>query len=991
MRRLRLYIAALLLLSAPALNAQTAKLRGVVVDPTDAVMPAVNVTVYQAGKIVKAGVTNETGGFDLDLPPGSYGLEVSAPDFTRFRQEIQITPDMPPMTIMLSVAPAETVVEVRDESNSTNVSLDASLGDVVLEGDQLLDLPDNEEDLAEYLRQLALAKGGVDENVTFIIDSFRNGRLPRADQIERIIIEDNPFGADAAGGGPRIRIVTRVGSGDWRGSLGFQFSDESLNARNPRATNRPSSQSRTYNPQISGPIIPGRVSLRNLAAQRSESETEGNAILAVTPDGTVTRGIVSPTTRQSINPSFTIGINQDHRINLNLNYQTTRSINQGGQYTLAERGSESRNRNFSLQLSESMQKGRLNNEIRFQFNRTASSSTPQFDAGAYAGIYAINVADSFSGGPAQNRSNNRNKTFQIENQLRTQIGRWQINTGIDANYDSRFNSAENNYVGTFEFAGLHDYCYAHFLAFGFYNGVNCQATQALVDEANANGVPPRFINSSGQEVLITGAPTLFTKRSGDPTMSVSQGEIAAYFEATWRATQRLQMRMGLRYQAQQHLRDYNNLGPRLDFRYQLRPTTVINTGGGIIYNGDGFSIGNWENLLRNDGTARQFETRITNPSFAPWNVPPDLGAGAALQTTTVRTRASDYVAAYNIRTQVGVDQRITQGQSISVRYDFNRGLHQSRTRNINAPLPGLGVRPDPTRGNIYQYESTGTSRSHNLSISTRRNFGFLVDDVEQRPRLNLNINGSYTLGWAWDNQGTPSDNYNLALDWGRSSNDQRHRVQGQIQIRYQPWNAQLTLSPSWNSGRPYNITTGRDDNGDGQINDRPAGVARNSGQGPSNYSLNMTLSKTFFLRRSQPAGQANNNANPALNAFAEPQRGGGGGGGFGGGGRGGDGFPGGGDFGGRGGRGGEFGDGGFRGGNFPEDIEALIAQRGRGGRGRGNNNDGPRIQLSISVQNVLNHPQRSIQSGVLTSPFYGQITGSGARSIRLNLQFQDLF
>ena len=51
------------------------------------------------------------------------------------------------------------------------------------------------------------------------------------------------------------------------------------------------------------------------------------------------------------------------------------------------------------------------------------------------------------------------------------------------------------------------------------------------------------------------------------------------------------------------------------------------------------------------------------------------------------------------------------------------------------------------------------------------------------------------------------------------------------------------------SGRPYTVTTGRDDNGDSRALDRPAGVGRNSLQGPGYLGLNLRWSKSFPLQR----------------------------------------------------------------------------------------------------------------------------------------------
>jgi hypothetical protein len=44
------------------------------------------------------------------------------------------------------------------------------------------------------------------------------------------------------------------------------------------------------------------------------------------------------------------------------------------------------------------------------------------------------------------------------------------------------------------------------------------------------------------------------------------------------------------------------------------------------------------------------------------------------------------------------------------------------------------------------------------------------------------------------------------------------------------------------SGLPYNITTGRDDNADTVSNDRPAGVTRNTGRGRAQVDLGLRLS-----------------------------------------------------------------------------------------------------------------------------------------------------
>jgi hypothetical protein len=57
----------------------------------------------------------------------------------------------------------------------------------------------------------------------------------------------------------------------------------------------------------------------------------------------------------------------------------------------------------------------------------------------------------------------------------------------------------------------------------------------------------------------------------------------------------------------------------------------------------------------------------------------------------------------------------------------------------------------------------------------------------------------------------------------------------------------LTGSVAANSSRPYTITTGKDDNGDTQVNDRPPGVKRFSANGPGFFSVDFNISKALFL------------------------------------------------------------------------------------------------------------------------------------------------
>ncbi len=61
----------------------------------------------------------------------------------------------------------------------------------------------------------------------------------------------------------------------------------------------------------------------------------------------------------------------------------------------------------------------------------------------------------------------------------------------------------------------------------------------------------------------------------------------------------------------------------------------------------------------------------------------------------------------------------------------------------------------------------------------------------------------------------------------------------------------LGVGLSLYSGKPVNITTGGDENHDGILNDRPAGIARNTMPGPGLIGLDMNLSHDFPLSKAK--------------------------------------------------------------------------------------------------------------------------------------------
>src|SRR5262249_35852830 len=152
--------------------------------------------------------------------------------------------------------------------------------------------------------------------------------------------------------------------------------------------------------------------------------------------------------------------------------------------------------------------------------------------------------------------------------------------------------------------------------------------------------------------------------------------------------------------------------------------------------------------------ANQTQIVIRNPSF------PDPFAGGATQTIPVslRVMSGDLVSSYTSNMSASLEKSLKPGSVISIAYDFIRGNHVYRSRNINAPLPDSLARPDPTQGNFWQLESSGLSRFSGITLGYRTQL-----------RGNVNLFTSYTFSSSHnDTDGPfsqPANNYDLHSEW----------------------------------------------------------------------------------------------------------------------------------------------------------------------------------------------------------------------------------
>jgi hypothetical protein len=197
------------------------------------------------------------------------------------------------------------------------------------------------------------------------------------------------------------------------------------------------------------------------------------------------------------------------------------------------------------------------------------------------------------------------------------------------------------------------------------------------------------------------------------------------------------------------------------------------------------------------------------------------------------------------------------GRNLPVRMDVNlipTGATLADGRPIYSTTVSAATRVDPTFNHIYVFQSIGEStyNAFTATLTRRMQNGLQAQATYTLARGtdNAPLTGTYIVGSGDD---YPSDPSNLNRDKGVTPFNQTHtlavstvyapHVSGDGAWAYFANNNQIGLIVQANSGLPFNIRSNLDLNKDGQLNDRPLGVDRNTG------SLGTLL--TFDLRYSR--------------------------------------------------------------------------------------------------------------------------------------------
>lgn len=832
----------------------SARVEGVVTDPTGSVLPGA--TVHTDDGI--RSIADSVGHFNLCIGHNTKTITVEGEGFApRTRNLPHSVIGTLRINFQLQLATASFEVHVGPDPNA--VDPDHGSGTTNLTTQDVNQLADDPDDFQRQLQMLAAGSGGQPGNATITVDGFQNASaLPPKSSIASIRVNPDLFSAEYASppfGGGRVEIFTKPGLDSFHGALFFIDSDGSFNATDPFSLTATPAGKRRYGFELSGPITRKSTDF-SLALEKRDID-EFNIVNAVTLDSegnqipfhqTVeapqrlwiasTRGDWQVTRNDTASLSFAANVN-------NL-------TNQGvGGLVLPEAGYSNLVSEYDLRFTNAWTlNANLLDQIRIGFTWKRTEQTPVSTSPS------LQVAGFFTGGGATSQNlDNRQRNLEIDDDVMLTRGRHSIKLGVQA-------------LGVF----VHDYDPDTFNGAYVFGG-------GSAPELDANNQP------TGQTTTLTpieqyqrafqnlpgGSPTTFQLTSGNPLVPFSQWQFGLYLQDTVKITQHVTLAGGLRYAFQTSPGTFANFGPRAGISWapDKKETWVLHLRAGLF--SEIFSQAYATQAYRLNGV-RQQETLVYSPNYANPLVPTP-------QSTAVSTRYQfphSFEQLPSVQVQFSIEHEFPHHWHPQASITWGGDWGVFLTKNINAPLvaSSIGSAPDPAAAllatrpftpneNIFEYQNSGHLNGNVLYLGldqhSYKRFGLHIGYVH------VNFKSDGGTGAV-----TPQSTYSTRGESSRPDWQMTNRVfvVGNLNL---PKKLQWAVQFDADTGQPYNLTTGTDSNGDGTFNDRPSygftqgpgvyntpfgllttntvngNVPRNIGTMPTLVHMDMNLSRAFAL------------------------------------------------------------------------------------------------------------------------------------------------
>ncbi|HSY91667.1 MAG TPA: carboxypeptidase regulatory-like domain-containing protein [Candidatus Binatus sp.] len=802
---------------APAADqrAATDSISGVLLDPSGAAITGAEVTLFglKADAVAHA-TTDNVGAFRLqNISTGKYTLQFHAEGFRDARIAVAVTSKRSsPIRVVMQISVETENVTVATGINVPLVSTETSENQNTnaIDRNALDRVPVFDQDyittMSRFLDDNATGTNGV----TLVVNGIEaNGPGVTPSAVQEVKINNNPYSARfSRPGRARLEIITKGGSPTYHGSVNYMFRDSVFDASNAFAVVKPPESREYFEGSVTGPV--GHSKRTSFLLSLDEDILDQQDIIdprAIAAAESVGLGPFAQTVPNPTHHFFGSGrifhdfVNGDQFwIGYSYEHRSAENQNAGGT-TLPSAATDTRFLEHEVNVSYLHQfSPHWLNQARFLVGH--------FDSPVVSVVPDAQIAVSglFTAGGAQADSRRTEYHFDGTDFATYANNRHQISFGIDIPDISR--------------RGLDDFTNRA----GTYSGPVWPPTVAI--------------------------PATYVVQTGQGHVTFLEKVICAFVEDNIRVRPNFSLYLGVRYYFQNYFHDDpDNFAPRFSFAYAPSPKgkTVIRGGAGVFYDRTGPGpIGdlmhfNGVNLLRYIAETPQYPVLPSDLSSTP----------TSLVTLDPRSRMP-----YTVQYSAGVEQQVTAKSTFSAVYMGTRGIDSFRSIDANAPTASSISRPNPALGQVRQIQSDGYLKGNALELTFRG-----------KPSKYFSGQIQYTLSRTDNNTSGityfPANSYDPSADWGRSDNDRLHKFDMLGSTQFSKLFT-LGVALSLYSGKPVNITTGSDNNGDGIFNDRPAGIGRNTMAGPGLIGLDFNLSHDFALSKAKKEARV---LSVALNSF----------------------------------------------------------------------------------------------------------------------------
>ena len=800
-----LYFAALCFVVslAPILHAESvckgSSLTGTVLDATGAIIPGASISLDNSESATSA----PDGRFRFACAsPGEHHLHITAASFAARDLTVEL-PLRKSFNATLQPEEVQTTLDVDADSAATASPTSAGPTQTIA-GDRLKSLADDPDDLLRELQQMAAAGGGNPANTTISVDGFQDSsKLPPKDSIAYIKVNPDLFSAEYREPpfeGGRVEVYTKPGQKVYHGALFATNGSPWMNARDPFSVSKAPLGKQRYGFELSGPITrKGSDFTLDLEHRSIDNFGVVNAITLDSSGNQVKTGANVATPQRlwigMARMDWQLGPKNTFIASYSANVNHLQNVGVGGT-SLAETGYDSQQYEHVLRFTDvTTASATLMHEARVSFKWDGENDSPNSIAPQ------VSVAGAFTGGGAT-LGPQRLHEFAIEAD------------------DDAILSTKN-----------------HLLKFGtqfFVYNEHDRLTSSFNGSYTFGGGPASVLDASGNPTgqsetisgleqyrraileLPGGAPTDFSNVAGTPQVNFTQIQDALFIQDDWKLRPNLHLALGMRYFVQNDPATYSGATPRVGVSWSPDKKATWNLHGHVGLFTGRYGPSDYAEIRRMDGVNRVTST-IYNPSCA------DLGSSTSCDPfaaatpihsiRTLRPRLTDLTFAIE---NLGMTKALPHGWNFSADLYSARIWNYARTENVNSPLNDspTGPRPGPANLNILQVQNSGQGGGNAEFFSLEQHKLKRVQFFMGALRINIFDDTND------DTFFTPQSSTSDAGEVARRTGNSLWHVFANAMLHL-PEKIDLSGNLNANGDAAYNVTTGFDNNGDGDFNDRP--------------------------------------------------------------------------------------------------------------------------------------------------------------------------